>query len=194
MSMAEHQSTVVVGDDTDLLILLCRHAPPVGPKLYFHSEPKANSRVPPRCWDIRNLRLCSIKASSSFMLYWDAIHHIFMELDSSAAKKEDIMKAEQTNISLSLGTGESLDDLRLQVFHKKVSRSTSCVQLQSFPPTSAASQVPQSEDIPTSPTVVWSRSAPNRLGMENTRRPNDPWCHRSPTSTSLSAWGYPLQL
>ena len=54
------------------------------------------------------------------MLYWDVIHHIFMELDSSAAKKEDIMKAgEQTNISLSWGTGESLDDLRLQVFHKK---------------------------------------------------------------------------
>ena len=116
--------------------------------------------------------------------------------NSPAAKKEDIIKAgEQSITSLYRGEPvESLDDLRLQVLHKKSLPKYILCSTAEFATNVSGSQVPQSEGIPPSPTVVWSRSPPNRLGMENTRRSNYPCCHRSSTSPSLSAWGYPLQL
>ena len=40
-SVAEHQDTVVIGDD--LMILLCKHAPRVGNKLYFRPD---QNRIP----------------------------------------------------------------------------------------------------------------------------------------------------
>ena len=121
--MAEHQSTVVVGDDTDLLVLLCRHAPPVGPKLYFRPEPKLNSWVPPRCWDIRNLQLSLgpqyksilfIRAASRIYGVGNAMALKLMKMsvhfqqqsaifNSSATKKEDIKAGEQTITSLYRG-------------------------------------------------------------------------------------------
>ena len=36
--------TVLIGDDTDLLVLLCYHRKADGSDLYFQLEPKANSR------------------------------------------------------------------------------------------------------------------------------------------------------
>ena len=41
---ARTSTTVVVGDDTDLLVLLCFHASNDGYDLYFRPEPKANAR------------------------------------------------------------------------------------------------------------------------------------------------------
>ena len=41
---ARTSTTVLVGDDTDLLVLLCYHASEDGYDLYFRPEPKANAR------------------------------------------------------------------------------------------------------------------------------------------------------
>ena len=52
---AETFDTVLVGDDTDLLVLLCFHAKNVQKALYFRPEPKLNSKKC-RIWDIRKTR------------------------------------------------------------------------------------------------------------------------------------------
>jgi len=44
--------TVLVGDDTDLLVLLLHHADTAGNALYFSPEPKQNSKRK-RLWNIR---------------------------------------------------------------------------------------------------------------------------------------------
>ena len=44
VEFARTSTTVVVGDDTDLLVLLCYHASNDGYDLYFRPEPKANAR------------------------------------------------------------------------------------------------------------------------------------------------------
>ena len=50
-SMSRH--TVLVGDDTDLLVLLCYHASPLSMPIYFHPSPKSHRETV--YWDIHNL-------------------------------------------------------------------------------------------------------------------------------------------
>lgn len=47
--------TVLVGDDTDLLVLLCYHASEQGYDLYFRPEPKANARGS-RVWHMKKFK------------------------------------------------------------------------------------------------------------------------------------------
>ena len=49
------QAAVLVGDDTDLLILLLYHAGNLGHKVYFAPEPKKNSKS--RVWDISEIQM-----------------------------------------------------------------------------------------------------------------------------------------
>ena len=49
---AKISSTVVVGDDTDLLILLCYHADMNASDIYFAPEPKKNAKQP-KFWNIK---------------------------------------------------------------------------------------------------------------------------------------------
>ena len=46
---------MLVGDDTDLLILLLYHAGNLGHKVYFAPEPKKNSKS--RVWDISEIQM-----------------------------------------------------------------------------------------------------------------------------------------
>ena len=47
MTLAKQQGTVLVGDDTDLLVILCARAD-VGPyRIYIRPEPKSNNKAPP---------------------------------------------------------------------------------------------------------------------------------------------------
>ena len=46
------QDTVLIGDDTDLLVLLCSLANDTISKVFFKSEARSGSRKPVRCWDI----------------------------------------------------------------------------------------------------------------------------------------------
>ena len=50
-------ATILVGDDTDLLILLCHHVPSDMTNVYFWPEPRHMSRRFPRCWNIAALKL-----------------------------------------------------------------------------------------------------------------------------------------
>ena len=166
---AESQTTIVVGDDTDLLVLLCKHVPAAGYQIYFRPEPKVNSKTQPRCWDIRTLQqslgqhVCDIILFVHALLGCDTTSRIYgigkpMALKMAAtniyfqqqptvfncntATKTDIITAgENALVALYHGNpGESLDHLRLQVFYKKVSRSTTCVHPRGLPPTSAAAK------------------------------------------------------
>ncbi|PFX20787.1 hypothetical protein AWC38_SpisGene14755 [Stylophora pistillata] len=55
---ARTRTTILVGDDTDLLVLLCYHASEDGCDLYFRPEPKANARSS-RAWHRKSQRTAS---------------------------------------------------------------------------------------------------------------------------------------
>ncbi|MES9879833.1 MAG: hypothetical protein ABW185_03030 [Sedimenticola sp.] len=162
-------STVVVGEDTDLLILLCYHTRPgEGYDIYFKPESKMGTKKQQRCWDIKMTQRVLGGDVCSHMLFVHAVlgcdttsraHGIgkgvaLKQLMCNSAFKEqagiflkgsstvaDVVEAgEKALICLYNGkTDESLDTLRLQRFYHKVKLSSS-VQLQSLPPTSAATQ------------------------------------------------------
>ena len=53
---AASNNTVLVGDDTDLLILLCCNSKSTNCELYFRPEPKSNSLRAARCWNINQVQ------------------------------------------------------------------------------------------------------------------------------------------
>ena len=53
---ANISDTVLVGDDTDLLVLLCSQFHNTVHKLFFRPAPKQNQKALPVCWDIRKLQ------------------------------------------------------------------------------------------------------------------------------------------
>jgi hypothetical protein len=53
--LSEDHVTVLVGDDTDLFVLLCCHALPFNKKLYFSPEPKKGGTA--TAWDICTVKL-----------------------------------------------------------------------------------------------------------------------------------------
>ena len=55
VASARTNTTVLVGDDTDLLVLLCYHASNDGFDLYFRPEPKANARGT-RVWHMKKVK------------------------------------------------------------------------------------------------------------------------------------------
>ena len=46
---ATTKPTILVADDTDVLILLCYHSKPTTPSIYFRPEPRKGIRKTPRC-------------------------------------------------------------------------------------------------------------------------------------------------
>ena len=55
IACANTKDTVVVGDDTDLLVLLCSRAGPTSHNLFVRPEPKLTSRRQARCWNIEQV-------------------------------------------------------------------------------------------------------------------------------------------
>ena len=51
---ASVQDTVLVGDDTDLFVLLLYHSNPTGKGLFFAPEPKKNAK--PWVWDLKQAK------------------------------------------------------------------------------------------------------------------------------------------
>lgn len=54
---ARRQDTVVVDEDTDLLVLLCSHASLEGHNIYFRSEKRQNTNQRIKMWHIRGLKM-----------------------------------------------------------------------------------------------------------------------------------------
>ena len=171
IKMANHCDTVLIGDDTDLLVILCSRAQNITHKLFFRPEQKLNSRKITRCWDIVALQrslgknVCQNLLFVHALLGCDTTSRLFgvgksvalkkvksstyfqqqaAMFSSPMAKKDDIIKAGQNAlVSIYKGKpGQSLDSVRLQAFHQKVSSSSTYVQPRNLhvPPTSAAAQ------------------------------------------------------
>ena len=168
MESSTKTDTVLVGDDTDLLVLLCYYATLDSYCLFFRPEPKKNTKNP-RIWNIQAVKQQLGSDACNHILFLHAIlgcdttsriHGIgkgnalkkfregsrFGELakvfDSQSASKEDISAAgEEVLIILYNGKFErSIDLLRYKRYCDKVASSTSHVQPQTLPPTSAAAK------------------------------------------------------
>ncbi len=46
------KSTVLIADDTDILILLCFHTQPITTNIYLCPEPRCGTKKAPRCWSM----------------------------------------------------------------------------------------------------------------------------------------------
>lgn len=165
---AKTSETVVVGDDTDLLVLLCFHADVAAHKLHFIPEPKKTS-TKQRTWDIKNaksifgLDICSRLLFIHAILGCDttsqpfgigkgvalkmAINNLdFAEIADEFSReglsKENIRQlGEKALVALCNGSeNEGLDNLRYRRFCEKVVSRSKYVQPQTLPPTSASSQ------------------------------------------------------
>ena len=166
---AASNDTVLVGDDTDLFILLCCNSKNTNCELYLRPEPKSNSRGTARCWNINQVQrvlgdqICDNLLFAHTLLGCNATSRVFgigkpealKKLRSNAffRKKADVFQdphatpediriaGENALVCLYNGRpGDKIDTLWVQHFHRKVSPSTSCVQPRKLPPTSAAAK------------------------------------------------------
>ncbi|KAK6178791.1 hypothetical protein SNE40_011298 [Patella caerulea] len=149
----QHHDTVLIVEDTDLLVLLFHHIKDAKNKVFFTTEPKKMSLKPIKCWDITTARSLLGPSLCEHLLFLHAVSgcdttsrlygvgkqavltkarkdafliqqaRVFMDLTSS---KEEIVKAvERAVVHLYNGKPhESVDVLRLQKFHSL------CVYLQ----------------------------------------------------------------
>ena len=168
VELATRVNTVLVGDDTDLLILLCYHANLDSHSIFFRPEPKKGTKNP-RVWDIKAVKKQLGHEISTHILFLHAVlgcdttsrlHGIgkgnslkkfrssehFREqakvFDAQSASTEDVIAAgEQALVSMYNGKpGGKLDILRYKRFCEKVATNTSHVKPQTLPPTSAAAK------------------------------------------------------
>jgi len=166
---AQLVDTVLVGDDTDLLVLLCHHAESVSKDLYFRPEPKSNSNKY-RMWDIKKMNTelgDTVRRTILFVhaiLGCDTTSRLFGIGKAVSLKKvmknahfckladifsgdvdisqEDIIKAGESALVCLYGGSEkdNLNTLRYQRFKEKVTTCSKTVEAQTLPPTSAAAK------------------------------------------------------
>ena len=166
---ADRRKTILVGDDTDLLVLLCFLVKHGSHEIFFRPELKAGAKKNSRCWNIKQVqgvlrrstcnnllfvhailgcdttsRVFSIGKGLALKLirsdaYFRAQAEIF--LSENATEDEIVRAGEAALVCLYKGKSEdTLNKLRIQRFNQKVSTSTSYVQPESLPPTSSAAK------------------------------------------------------
>ena len=166
MECANECSTTVIGEDTDLLILLIFSTNPESEALYLQSDKKTGKKF--RVWDIhwfqRSLgpEMCTLLPFVHAIAGYDTTSHLFgigkgvplrklksdqifrkqARVFSEVATKDEVQKAgEEALVCLYGGQpNEGLDKLRYDKFCEKVSTSTSPVQVHTLPPTAAAAR------------------------------------------------------
>jgi len=161
--------TVLVGDDTDLLILLCYHTTADTTNVFFRPQPKHGTKHPPRCWDITQLKGILGEAVCRNILFVHAVlgcdttsavyglgkgaalkalmcntqfHRQAEIFASQESAKEQVIAAGETALVL-LYKGHhqsSLNSIRVLQFNKKVVMSKTFVEPQALPPTSSAAK------------------------------------------------------
>ena len=165
VKLSESQATTLVGDDTDLLILLLYHYDPQSRELFFRPEPRQNTRS--RTWAIKEVKgalgekLCGNLLFLHSFLGCDTTSRVyglgkgivvkkfkesqFFQLQASVfndvdkSVKEIAKAGEEALVSLYNGKpGQKLDDLRFQKYCEKVASRKAQLQPQNLPPTSAA--------------------------------------------------------
>lgn len=159
--------TILIGEDTDLIVLLCFHVTNSCYDIFFQSEKRRGTKRNPRCWNIKYVQTilgrnaCTNLLFAHAILGCDTTSRVFslgkglalkyihsdsyftkqavVFLDENATEDNIIKAGEAALVCLYKGTtGETLDDLRLQRFHQKVATSTSFVKPEHLPPTSSA--------------------------------------------------------
>ena len=166
VACAEKNDTVVVADDTDILVLLIHHASQVRHNIWF--KPNAKKKKGERCWNIAATRqslgttVCSNILFSRAFLGFDttsrlhgigkhkAVSKLKDEVFSKQAavfmnpesKMEDIINAGNcAMVSVYNGDiNEDLDSLRLRRFYEKTTSSTVTVAPCILPPSSGATK------------------------------------------------------
>lgn len=158
--------SILVGDDTDLLVLLCYHGKDTIHNLFFRPEPKSNKKKASRSWNIKSTRERLGETVSNHLPFIHAVlgcdttsrlhglgkraalnkmkdknfvnqAEIFMK--NNMARDRIIAAGERAAVLLYKGAdGESMDGLRYKRFCEKTTTSTSSVEPHSIPPTSAA--------------------------------------------------------
>ena len=147
---ARNEKTAVVGEDTDLLILLLHNVEMDSSDLYLAPEAKQTSKTT-RLWNTKHVKATLDPAVSNNILFIHAIlgcdttSRLYGLGKALVVKKlklneeEIIMAGEKALVSLYGGShGESIDDLRYRRFCENVSKTTEAVEPNSLPPTSAA--------------------------------------------------------
>lgn len=166
---AARQNTVLIADDTDLLVLLLYHATDTQYNIFLKPEPKKQSLKSPRTWDINAARsllggdVCDNILFIHSILGCDTTSRpfgigkktalvkirkdvsfleqakVFMRSDST---KEDVIKAGEAALVSVYNGGicEPINDLRIRRFYDKTTSSTAAVQPHTLPPTAAATK------------------------------------------------------
>ncbi len=161
--------TVVIGDDTDLLILLCYHSDPHSTNtVYLKPQQKRNNKEK-GTWNIKLTReklgndICDNILALHALLGCDTTSRLFgmgkgtvikkfesnttfasairVFNDSHVSRQQIINAGERALVALYNGDNTcTLDDLRFQKFHQKVLSSSKACDPKALPPTSAAAK------------------------------------------------------
>ena len=161
--------TTLVGDDTDLLVLLYFHVKGDSCEVFIKPEVRSGTKKSPRCWNIKYVQIVLGRAVCHNMLFSHAIigcdttsrvfsmgkglalkhirsdkHYITQAevfLQENATLADISIAEEATLVCLYTGAvGDTLDKLRLLRFHQKVATSTRFVQPENLPPTPSAAK------------------------------------------------------
>ena len=168
LESAALMDTALIGDDTDLLILLCYHASLGSHNVFFLPTPKKNTKKikewnimvtkeqlgPDICCNILFLhavlgcdttsQLYGVGKGTAIKKFQSSEHFreqakVFAK--ESATPEEISIAGEQALVALYNGKpGESLDSLRYKRFCEKIATNTSRIHPQTLPPTSAAAK------------------------------------------------------
>lgn len=170
IASARTKDTVLVGDDTDLLVLLLHHADLNAQELFLAPEPKKATKTR-RIWCIKQTKellgpkVCDNLLFIHAILGCDSTSRLFgigkgmalkkVKNDTSFLEQAKVFSQSQENVGkgiiiaagekalVSLYGGEkdeSLDMLRYRRFCIKVTQNSSPVEPQSLPPTSTAAK------------------------------------------------------
>ncbi|KXJ09307.1 hypothetical protein AC249_AIPGENE3666, partial [Exaiptasia diaphana] len=166
---SESETTVLIGDDTDLLVLLCYYVKMDAHDVFFKPEPKKRSKTK-RIWSIKDtksslgLNVCDNILFVHAILGCDTTSGIYgigkgaalkcfaksstfreqalIFADKDSTKDEVIMAGEKALLCLyNSKLDKSLDSLRYVKFCQKVAAGTAFVQPESLPPTSTAAKL-----------------------------------------------------
>ena len=165
VSVSATRDTVVIADDTDILILLCHHGNNCKKKIFFKPEQKQGS-TQGKIWDIQ--AACSVLGSNlcrrlPFLHALLGCHttsglfgigkavglkkraqlyqHAKVFYNANSLKEDVIKEGERALVEVYGGkVSDSLEALQHRRFCEKTAKSTTAVEVKSLPPTSSAAK------------------------------------------------------
>ena len=169
VDVSANVNTVVVGEDTDLLILLLYHAKENRNQIFFCPEQKQNSKKKSKVWDIQmcqrvlGSKMCQCILFLHAFLGCDTTSSIFgigkglsirafnkseqfqqcasVFCDESSSKEQVCEAGEKALIIMYNGKEEiALDEVRYNIFCEKLVSAKTQIRPEAIPPTSAAAK------------------------------------------------------